>query len=89
MKHSKKKKTLLAVAPSLAATGITLVVRGQHYQGAALLVMSSAMFVIYDYLNDKGQPVPEIPAGIDEETFVEVAEVVGDRAEDYHDSTKE
>jgi len=86
MKHSKKKKTLLGIAPSLAATGITLMVRGNTIEGAVLIGMSSLMLIIYDALNDRGYEIPEIPEGVDEKTFEEISEIVADRAKDYRDS---
>lgn len=77
MRHSKTKKSLLAVATSLLPTAATLLVRGQLYEGIILSGMATALFVAYDYLDDKAKGEPRLPAGVDEDTFEDAAEAAG------------
>jgi len=82
MKNSKKKKTILGIAPSVAATGITLLVRGQTGPGVALIGISSVLFVLYDYLDDQAKGNPTLPVGVDEELLTRVGTEVGQEAEE-------
>lgn len=72
MKHSQKKKSLLALALSLAPTATTLLVKGQTIEGGILLGMSVVMVIAYDHYDDKAKQ-PSLPSGIDAETFEELA----------------
>lgn len=73
MKHKNKKKSLLALATSIAPTGIVLVTKGQPIAGGVLIAMSVGLMLAYDHFDDKAKGEPTLPAGVDEELLESIA----------------
>lgn len=78
MKHKNKKKSLLAVATSLAPTGIVLLTKGQPVTGGILIAMSVLLMLAYDHYDDKAKGTPKLPEGVDEELLTSLAYVSAD-----------
>lgn len=69
MPHSKKKAAILTTATSLIAIAMTTISAGNTIEGVVLLVMSGALFALYEFFQ-----VDEIPFETDDlETAAEVA----------------
>lgn len=84
-KHSKKKKSILAVATTLIPIATSYLNNGHIYEGAILAAIAAGLFVLYDYLDDPSK----LPAGIDAAMFEEVANMGADAARSLEDEYTE
>lgn len=78
MRHSKTKKSILAVGTALIPASTTLLASGEYVEGGLLMIVTAMLFVSYDYLDDRAKGVPELPAGIDAEMIESVVEQIAD-----------
>jgi len=77
MKNTTKKKTLLSVAVGLAPTAATFLGNGQYVEGGVLTLITVGLVLGYDALDDKEKATVRLPDGVDENTFVDIAERLG------------
>lgn len=78
----KSKKGLLASGITVISTAIPMLVNGSYLEGGILAAIGIALVGAYDHLDDKMKGTPQLPDGVDEEFFVEVAEHLAENARD-------
>ena len=82
MKNKSKKKSLISLAVSLAPVGATFFGQGHYVEGAVVTVVTVGLILGYDHLDDKEKQSVRLPEGVDKETITDIAETVGEKADD-------
>ena len=82
MKNKNKKKSLLSLAVSLAPVGATFFGQGRYVEGAVVTAVTVGLILGYDHLDDKEKQSVRLPEGVDKETITDIAETVGEKADD-------
>jgi len=71
---NKTKNTLISVGVSLTPVAASMIGNGKLVTGGFLVVVCAALTVGYTYLDDKSKSDVTLPDGVDEDTFVDLAE---------------
>ena len=82
MKTETQKKGLLGTAVALLPTAAVMLQSGHLIEGSALTIMAVSLVVAYDFLDDMTKGTPQLPEGVDEEFFKEVAEHLADAVDE-------
>lgn len=82
MKHSKKKKSLLALASSLVPVATALLSNGRYVHGGLVSLVTVGSFIAYDYFDDKAKGQTQLPAEIDAEL---IEQITGDLSEQINE----
>jgi len=88
MVTSSTKGGLLATGTALTASGITMLIEGTAIEGALLAVMGVGLLTAYEYFDNRMKGVPSLPDGVDEDTFVDLAERLSE-LEDEHNVSEQ
>jgi len=80
---NKTKNTLISVGVSLTPVAASMLANGKLVAGGFLVVVCGALTVGYTYLDDKSKSDVTLPDGVDEDTFVDLAERLSE-LEDQH-----
>ena len=75
---NKTKNSLASIGVSLAPVAATFLVEGQLVEGGVLSVFCGALIFGYTYLDDKSKQQFSLPDGVDEDTFIDIAERLGE-----------
>jgi len=82
MKNTSKKKTLLAFAGSLSPVLAAFINQQAYVEASVVTLIGVALILGYDHLDDKEKQSVTVPEGVDEDTVKDLAERVGEVAED-------
>jgi len=75
---NKTKNTLISVGVSLAPVAASMIANGKYVSGGFLVVVCGALTFGYTYLDDKSKSDVTLPDGVDEDTFIDIAERLGE-----------
>jgi len=79
---------LISVGVSLAPVAASMIANGKYVSGGFLVVVCGALTFGYTYLDDKSKSDVTLPDGVDEETFVDLAERLSE-LEDEHNVSEQ
>jgi len=75
---NKTKNSLASIGVSLAPVAATFLVEGQLVEGVFLSLLCGGLIFGYTYLDDKSKSDLTLPDGVDEDTFIDIAERLGE-----------
>ncbi|MDB9247437.1 hypothetical protein PN419_00250 [Halorubrum ezzemoulense] len=76
----KSKKGLLSSGIAVISAAVPMLVNGTYLEGGILAVIGVGLVLAYDHLDDNVKGTPQLPEGVDEEWFKEVAAQLADEA---------
>jgi len=77
-----KRKTVLGVFTPVVSAGIIALTKGQTGAGVGLIAVATGLLVLYQYMDEKSNSEPRLPAGVDADLLTRIGTQAGEEAEE-------